>query len=97
MTNNVYWISAAPPHRISIVARPRGNDWLKDDLKRLLGRTLECLFAGGSGLRKSRGALQPVHPRGAMGAGLKSPDRRGKRKPLITALGNLFAVPGSMA
>jgi len=35
MTNNVYWISAAQPHRISIVARPRGNDWLEDDLKRL--------------------------------------------------------------
>jgi protein-tyrosine phosphatase len=35
MTNDVYWISAAEPHRIAIVARPRGNDWLADDLKRL--------------------------------------------------------------
>jgi protein-tyrosine phosphatase len=35
MTKNVYWISAAEPHRVAIVARPRGNDWLEDDLKRL--------------------------------------------------------------
>jgi hypothetical protein len=35
MTKNAYWISAAQPHRIAIVALPRGNDGLEDDLKRL--------------------------------------------------------------
>jgi protein-tyrosine phosphatase len=34
MTKNVYWITAAQPHRVAIVARPRGGDWLEDDIKR---------------------------------------------------------------
>jgi protein-tyrosine phosphatase len=33
MTRNVYWITAAQPHRIAIVARPRRDDWLEDDIK----------------------------------------------------------------
>jgi protein-tyrosine phosphatase len=35
MTRNVYWITAAQPHRIAIVARPRRDDWLEDNIKRL--------------------------------------------------------------
>jgi hypothetical protein len=34
MTKNVYWINATQPHRVAIVARPRGSDWLEDDIKR---------------------------------------------------------------
>jgi protein-tyrosine phosphatase len=34
MTKNVYWITAAQPHRVAIAARPRGGDWLEDDIKR---------------------------------------------------------------
>jgi protein-tyrosine phosphatase len=34
MTKNVYWITAAQPYRIAIVARPRRGDWLEDDIKR---------------------------------------------------------------
>jgi protein-tyrosine phosphatase len=33
MTKSVYWVSAAQPHRVAILARPRGNDWLEDDIK----------------------------------------------------------------
>jgi protein-tyrosine phosphatase len=45
MTKNVYWISAAQPHRIAIVARPRGNDWLEDDLKRLSSEGIGVLVS----------------------------------------------------
>jgi hypothetical protein len=34
MTKNVYWITAAQPHRVAIAARPRGGDWLEDDIQR---------------------------------------------------------------
>ena len=33
MTKSVYWVSAAQPHRVAILALPRGNEWLKDDVK----------------------------------------------------------------
>jgi len=45
MTKNVYWISAAQPHRIAIVARPRGSDWLEDDLKRLSSEGIGALVS----------------------------------------------------
>jgi protein-tyrosine phosphatase len=45
MTKNVYWISAAQPHRIAIVARPRGNDWLEDDLNRLSSEGIGVLVS----------------------------------------------------
>jgi protein-tyrosine phosphatase len=45
MTKNVYWISAAQPHRIAIVARPRGNDWLEDDLNRLSSEGIGMLVS----------------------------------------------------
>jgi protein-tyrosine phosphatase len=32
MTPKVYWIPYRPPGRLAIVARPRGNDWLADEL-----------------------------------------------------------------
>lgn len=31
--NTVYWITAAAPHRIAIIARPRGYDWLESEIR----------------------------------------------------------------
>jgi protein-tyrosine phosphatase len=31
----IYWIMAAQPYRLAIVARPRGNDWLSDEIEDL--------------------------------------------------------------
>jgi protein-tyrosine phosphatase len=45
MTKNVYWISAAQPHRVAVVARPRGSDWLEDDLKRLSSEGIGVLVS----------------------------------------------------
>lgn len=35
MSKNIYWIQAAEPHRVAIVARPRGGDWLEVDVQLL--------------------------------------------------------------
>jgi protein-tyrosine phosphatase len=43
MTENVYWIKQAEPHRIGIVPRPRGGDWLEDDIKNLSSEGVEVL------------------------------------------------------
>jgi hypothetical protein len=45
MTKTVYWISAAQPHRVAIVARPRGGDWLEDDIKRLSSEGIGVLVS----------------------------------------------------
>jgi protein-tyrosine phosphatase len=45
MTKNVYWITAAQPHRIAIVARPRRGDWLEDDIKRLSSEGIGVLVS----------------------------------------------------
>jgi protein-tyrosine phosphatase len=45
MTKNVYWIAAAQPHRIAIVARPRRGDWLEDDIKRLSSEGIGMLVS----------------------------------------------------
>jgi hypothetical protein len=45
MTKNVYWITAAQPHRMAIVARPRRGDWLEDDIKRLSSEGIGVLVS----------------------------------------------------
>jgi hypothetical protein len=45
MTQNIYWIKSAEPHRIAIVARPRGNDWLEDDVTALSRDGIEVLVS----------------------------------------------------
>jgi protein-tyrosine phosphatase len=45
VTKNVYWISTAQPHRVAVVARPRGSDWLEDDLKRLSSEGIGVLVS----------------------------------------------------
>ena len=45
MTKNVFWIAAAQPHRIAIVARPRRGDWLEDDIKRLSSEGIGMLVS----------------------------------------------------
>jgi len=41
----VYWIREAQPHRLAIVPRPRGNDWLEDDLKALASGGIQILVS----------------------------------------------------
>ncbi|MCE7996479.1 MAG: tyrosine protein phosphatase [Roseivirga sp.] len=31
----IYWIDKIPNHKLGMMARPRGNDWLYDDIKKL--------------------------------------------------------------
>ena len=45
MTESIYWITAARPHRIAIIARPRGWDWLEDDIKNLSRGGIEVLVS----------------------------------------------------
>lgn len=42
---SVYSITAASPYRIAIVARPRGNDWLQDEVKQLRNQGLDTLVS----------------------------------------------------
>lgn len=35
MMKNIYWIRHAEPSKLAIVSRPRGGDWLEDDLAAL--------------------------------------------------------------
>ena len=41
----VYWITGAQPHRVAIVARPRGHDWLEDGIKNLQREGIEVLVS----------------------------------------------------
>lgn len=43
MPENIYWIKQAEPHRLAIVPRPRGGDWLEDDIKSLSSAGIEVL------------------------------------------------------
>jgi protein-tyrosine phosphatase len=35
MPRNLYWITAAHPYRLATVARPRGHDWLAEEIEGL--------------------------------------------------------------
>jgi protein-tyrosine phosphatase len=41
----VYWITAARPYRVGIVARPRGGDWLEDEIENLHRAGIEVLVS----------------------------------------------------
>jgi protein-tyrosine phosphatase len=43
--STVYWINSTPPTRLAIVARPRGGDWLEDDIKKLSAAGIEVLVS----------------------------------------------------
>lgn len=32
MTSRIFWVKASPPWRLAVMARPRGNDYLPDDI-----------------------------------------------------------------
>ena len=34
-TGDIFWIDGDPPPGLAIVLRPRGNDWLEDELRRM--------------------------------------------------------------
>lgn len=42
---NIYWIPHANPPRLAIVARPRGGDWLNDDLVALKRDGIDILVS----------------------------------------------------
>jgi protein-tyrosine phosphatase len=43
--NNVYWIESEPSPRLAIVARPRPDDWLADDLAALKQGGIDVLVS----------------------------------------------------
>jgi protein-tyrosine phosphatase len=45
MKATIYPIEAAAPHRIAIVARPRGDDWLWDELAALSREGIDVLVS----------------------------------------------------
>src|SRR5258708_19979549 len=45
MPQNIYWISAAQPYRLAIVARPRGHDWLADEIEGLAREGIDTLVS----------------------------------------------------
>ena len=45
MKSTIYPITAAAPHRVAIVARPRGGDWLWDELKALSMEGIDVLVS----------------------------------------------------
>ncbi len=45
MPQNIYWISAAQPYRLAIVARPRGHDWLADEIEGLAREGIDILVS----------------------------------------------------
>jgi len=45
MPQNLYWITAAHPRRLAIVARPRGNDWLAEELEGLARDGIDTLIS----------------------------------------------------
>jgi len=47
MTSDIYWINETKigEKRIGTMARPRGNDWLDDEIKGLKVRAVDCLVS----------------------------------------------------
>jgi protein-tyrosine phosphatase len=59
--SDIFWIDGDPPPGLAIVARPRGDDWLDDEMFRLKRRGIETVVslleeheAGWLGLGKER-------------------------------------------
>src|SRR5258708_23204422 len=45
MPQNICWMSAAQPYRLAIVARPRGHDWLADEIEGLAREGIDILVS----------------------------------------------------
>jgi len=45
MAVTVYWITAARPHQLAIIARPRGHDWLADEIADLRRQGIEAVVS----------------------------------------------------
>lgn len=43
--NEVFWIEGNPPVGLAVVLRPRGGDWLEDEIKKLARRGVETLVS----------------------------------------------------
>jgi protein-tyrosine phosphatase len=43
--NDIFWIKGAPPAPLAIVMKPRGGDWLKDDLLRMKRSGIETVVS----------------------------------------------------
>lgn len=48
--NTIYWIAAATPHSIAIIARPRGYDWLESELREVRNEGVDVLVLLGLGV-----------------------------------------------
>ena len=44
MTPKVYWISNNSPGKLALVPRPRGNEWLEDEIAILIVRRRRRFF-----------------------------------------------------
>jgi protein-tyrosine phosphatase len=43
--DDVFWIEATPPVGLAIVLRPRGDDWLRDELRRIKASGVETIVS----------------------------------------------------
>ena len=43
--NSIFWIKGNPPAPLAIVLRPRGEDWLEDELLRMKGEGIQTLVS----------------------------------------------------
>ncbi len=43
--NDIFWIKGNPPAPLAIVMRPRGHDWLEDELRRMKREGIETLVS----------------------------------------------------
>jgi protein-tyrosine phosphatase len=43
--NDIFWIKGNPPAPLAIVLRPRGDDWLEDELLRMKGGGIQTLVS----------------------------------------------------
>jgi protein-tyrosine phosphatase len=43
--NDIFWIKADPPVPLAVVMKPRGGDWLEDDLLRMKRSGIEALVS----------------------------------------------------
>ena len=45
MSGNIYWIKISLPGRLGIAARPRGNDWLEDEIRAWYNSGVEIIVS----------------------------------------------------
>jgi hypothetical protein len=43
--NEIFWIKSDPPPTLAIVLRPRGEDWLEDELRRMKRAGIQMLVS----------------------------------------------------